>query len=31
MSNEQAKKATIQALEIMISYADKGPSGFLDG
>lgn len=28
MKNEQAKKATIQALEIMIAYADKGPSGF---
>lgn len=28
MKNEQAKKATIQVHEIMIAYADKGPSGF---
>ena len=27
MKNEQAKKATIQVHEIMIAYADKGPSG----
>lgn len=28
MRNEQAKKATIHALDLMIRHADKGPSGF---
>lgn len=28
MRNEQAKKATIHALDSMIRHADKGPSGF---
>ncbi len=28
MRNEQAKKATIHALDLMICHADKGPSGF---
>lgn len=28
MRNEQAKKATIYALDLMIRHADKGPSGF---
>ena len=28
MRNEQTKKATIHALDLMIRHADKGPSGF---
>ena len=28
MNNKQAKKATVDAINVMISHADKGPSGF---
>ena len=28
MNNKQMKKATVDAINVMISHADKGPSGF---
>ena len=28
MKNKQAKKATVNAINVMIQHADKGPSGF---
>ena len=28
MNNKQMKKATVDAINVMISRADKGPSGF---
>lgn len=28
MCNKQKKKATVDALDLMIRHADKGPSGF---
>ncbi len=28
MNNKQAKKATVDAINVMIRHADKGPSGF---
>ena len=28
MNNKQTKKATVDAINVMISHADKGPSGF---
>ena len=28
MKNKQAKKATVDAINVMIRHADKGPSGF---
>ena len=28
MNNKQTKKATVDAINVMIRHADKGPSGF---
>ena len=28
MNNKQMKKATVDAINVMIRHADKGPSGF---